>query len=57
MISSGIKKIWASITYRDLKEVGVKIEDEAAEGRKGTTQQSGSAAREKKETKYMEGAS
>jgi hypothetical protein len=55
MISSDIEKKRPNITAEDVKEVGGKIEDKAAEGRKGTKLQSDRPAEEKEGTKNMEG--
>lgn len=67
MISSDIEKKRPNITAEDVKEVGGKIEDKAAEGRKGTELQSGQQLSEggssnnndnnnKQGTKNMKGA-
>lgn len=53
MISSDIEKKKPNITSEDVKEVGGKIEDKAAEGRRGTDLQSDVP---KDGTKNMEGA-
>jgi hypothetical protein len=56
MISSDIEKKRPNITAEDVKEVGGRIEDKAAEGRKGTELQSGKPEGQEQGTKNMEGA-
>jgi hypothetical protein len=56
MISSDIQKKSPNITAEDVKDVGGKIEDKAAEGRRGVELQSGPEDRPKEGTKNMEGA-
>lgn len=52
MISSDIQKKSPNITAEDVKDVGGKIEDKAAEGRRGVELQS----RSREGTNNMEGA-
>lgn len=54
MISSDIQKKSPNVTAEDVKDVSGKIEDKAAEGRRGTELQSEPEKREG--TKNMEGA-
>lgn len=57
MISSDIEKKRQNITAEDVKDVGVKIEDKAAEGRRGSELQSDPKPKDAKDgTKNMEGA-
>jgi hypothetical protein len=56
MISSDIQKKSPNITAEDVKDVGGKIEDKAAEGRRGTELQSSPPEKPKEGTKNMEGA-
>ena len=55
MISSDIEKKRPNITAEDVKQVGGKIEDKAAEGRKGTELQS-DLGQDREGTKNMEDA-